>query len=198
MQGEAEGKRQDRRGDAATRRGCGEAGFSYVDMMVAVTILLVGIMAMLSAITGGIVMTTTSQQHLTAKQYTQSTIEAIFSARDLDELTFDAIGNVGDTTIPGGVFLSGDQPIYPSPGRDGIVGSADDAAGPDGTPGTSDDGAAVDGFTRQIEIANVADPDRPGAAISLRQIKVTITYMIGGARFRETMTTFAANYRTKD
>src|ERR1041384_6840955 len=157
------GGRQGRRGDAATRRrgegktqsrtahlsplrrvaaspcrDFGEAGFSYIDVMVAVTILLVGIMAMLSAITGGIVMTTTSQQHLAAKQYAQSTIEAIFSARDLDELTFSAIGNVGDTTIPGGVFLSGDQVIYPSPGRDGIVGTADDAAGPDGTTGTSD------------------------------------------------------------
>lgn len=175
-----------------------EAGFSYVDMMVAVTILLVGIMAMLSAITGGIVMTTTSQQHLAAKQYTQSTIEAIFSARDLDQLTFDAIGNVGDVTIPGGVFLSGEQPIYSSPGRDGIVGTADDQAGPDGVLGTSDDAAAADGFTRQIEISNVPDPDRPGAAISLRQIKVTVSYMIGNARFRETMTTFAANYRTQE
>lgn len=175
-----------------------EAGFSYVDVMIAVTILLVGIMAMLSAITAGIIMTSTSQQHLAAKQYAQSTIEAIFSARDLDELTFDAIGNVGDTTIPGGIFLSGEQPIYPSPGRDGVVGTADDAAGPDGTSGTSDDGAAADGFTRQIEISNVPDPDRPGAAITLRQVKVTITYMIGGGRFRETMTTYAANYRTRD
>lgn len=186
------------RASQARGRVAGEAGFSYVDMMVAVTILLVGIMAMLSAITGGIVMTTTSQQHLAAKQYTQSTIEAIFSARDLDELTFEAIGNVGDTTIPGGVFLTGDQPIYSSPGRDGIVGTADDAAGPDGTPGTSDDGVPSDSFTRQIEITSVPDPDRPGAAISLRQIKVTVSYLIGSARLRETMTTFAANYRTED
>ena len=84
-----------------------EAGFSYVDVMIAVTILLVGVMAMLSAITSGIVMTTTSQQQLSAKQYAQSTIESIFSARDIETLGFDAIGNVGDTSIPGGVFLSG-------------------------------------------------------------------------------------------
>lgn len=175
-----------------------EAGFSYVDVMIAVTVLLVGIMAMLSAITAGIIMTSTSQQHLAAKQYAQSTIEAIFSARDLDELTFDAIGNVGDTSIPGGIFLSGEQPIYTTPGRDGIVGTADDAAGPDGASGTADDGTAADGFTRQIEITNVPDPDRPGAVITLRQVKVTITYMIGGGRFRETMTTYAADYRTRD
>jgi type II secretory pathway pseudopilin PulG len=182
---------------ASTPR-CNEAGFSYVDVMIAVTILLVGIMGMLSAITAGVVMTSTSQQHLAAKQYAQSTIEAIFSARDLDELTFDAIGNVGDTNIPGGVFLSGDQRIYSSPGRDGVVGTADDAAGPDGTSGTADDGVPADGFTRQIEITNVPDPDRPGAAITLRQIKVTISYMIGGGRFRETLTSYAADYRTRD
>ncbi|MEN3336144.1 MAG: hypothetical protein V7641_5509, partial [Blastocatellia bacterium] len=67
MRDKAKGKRQEMRGGAARHRDSGEAGFSYVDMMVAVTILLVGIMAMLSAITGGIVMTTTSQQHLAAK-----------------------------------------------------------------------------------------------------------------------------------
>ena len=179
-----------------------ESGFSYVDMMVAVTILMVGIMAMLSAITSGIVMTTTSQQHLAAKQYVQSTVESIFSARDIDpsgggtQLSFDTIGNVGDSTIPGGVFLSGEQPIYQSPGRDGIVGTADDAAGPDGVLGSGDDTPPVSGFTRQIEISNVPDPDRPGAPISLRQIKVTISYVAGRARLSESMTTYAANYRS--
>jgi Tfp pilus assembly protein PilV len=175
-----------------------EEGFSYVDVMVAVTILLVGVMAMLSAITSGIVMTTTSQQQLAAKQYAQSSIEAIFSARDLDTLGFDAIGNVGDTTIPGGVFLTGDRKFYSTAGPDGVVGTADDAAGPDGIVGTSDDSPAVDGFTRQITITNIPDPDRPSAAISLRQIDVTISYNLGKSQYRETMTSYVANYRTKD
>jgi len=173
-----------------------EAGFSYVDMMIAVTILLVGVMAMLSAITSGVVMTTTSQQQLAAKQYAQSTVESIFSARDLDQLRFDSIGNVGDTSIPGGVFLTGPQLIYTTFGRDGIIGTADDAAGPDQVLGTTDDVAPVPGFTRQIEISNVPDPDRPTSPISLRQVKVTIIYNLGSAQFRESMTTFAANYRT--
>ncbi len=175
-----------------------EAGFSYVDVMIAITILLVGVMAMLSAITSGIVMTTTSQQQLAAKQYAQSTIEAIFSARDLDALGFDAIGNVGDTTIPGGVFLTGDLRFYSTAGPDGIIGTADDAAGPDGIVGTSDDSPAVDGFTRQMTITNLPDPDRPAAAISLRQIDVTISYNLGKSKYRETMTSYVANYRTKD
>lgn len=175
-----------------------EAGFSYVDVMIAVTIILVGVMAMLSAITSGMVMTTTSQQALAAKQYAQSTVEAIFSARDLERLGFNAIGNVGDGTIPGAVFLTGDIRFYLSSGPDGIIGTADDAAGADGIVGTSDDSPPVDGFSRQITITNIPDPDRPAAPISLRQIDVTISYKMGNGQFRETMTTYVANYRTRD
>ncbi len=175
-----------------------EAGFSYVDVMIAVTILLVGVIAMLSAITSGIVMTTTGQQQLAAKQYAQSTIESIFSARDLDSFGFDAIGNVGDANIPGGVFLTGDRKFYSTAGPDGVVGTADDEAGTDGTVGTSDDSPAVDGFTRQITITDIPDPDRPSAAISLRQIDVTISYKLAKSVYRETMTSYVANYRTKD
>lgn len=173
-----------------------EAGFSYVDVMIAVTILLVGVLAMLSAITSGMVMTTTSQQALAAKQYAQSTVEAIFSARDLEALGFDAVGNIGDTSIPGAVFLTGDRPFYPTAGPDGIIGTADDSAGPDGVVGTSDDSPLVDGFSRQITITNVPDPDRPAAAISLRQIDVSISYRMGNGLYREQMITYVANYRT--
>jgi hypothetical protein len=173
-----------------------DSGFSYVDVMIAVTILLVGVMAMLSAITSGIVMTTTSQQQLAAKQYALSTVEAIFSARDLDTLGFAAIGNLGDAAIPGGVFLSGDRMFYSTAGPDGVIGTADDAAGPDGVAGTADDTPPVEGFSRRITITNVPDPDRPAAAISLRQIEVTISYKIGRGDYREVMTSYAANYRT--
>jgi Tfp pilus assembly protein PilV len=173
-----------------------ETGFLYMDVMIAVTILLIGVIAMLTAITSGIVMTTTSQQQLAAKHYVQSTIEAIFSARDLDRLGFDVVGNVGDATIPGGVFLTGFRNFYLTAGTDGIVGTNDDAEGPDLTVGTADDSSPVDGFQREIRISNVADPNNPGGPITVRQIDVTVTYAVGNARFSESMTTFAANYRT--
>lgn len=177
-----------------------QTGFSYVDVMIAVTVLMVGVMAMLSAITSGMVMTTTSQQQLAAKQYALSTVEAIFSARDVnpDVLGWDAIGNIGDATIPGGVFSSGDGPFYSTAGPDGIIGTADDSAGPDGVVGNSDDSSPVDGFSREIVITNIPDPDRPGAAISLRQLDVTVSYKLGNAQLRQTMTSYAANYRTQD
>lgn len=173
-----------------------EAGFLYMDVMIAVTVLLVGVIAMLTAITSGIVMTTTSHQQLAAKQYVQSTIEAIFSARDLVDLGFDVIGNVGDATIPGGVFLTGERNFYTTAGTDGIVGTADDSEGPDHTVGTGDDTPPIDGFLRQITISNPPGLNTPGSPTTLRQIEVTVTYRIGNGQFRESMTTFAANYRT--
>ena len=175
-----------------------QAGYSYIDVMIAVTILLVGIMAMLAAITRGVQMTTRGQDQLAAKQYALSTVEAIFSARDLDSLGFESIGNVGDSTIPSGVFLTGDRQFYTTAGPDGIVGTADDSAGPDGVVGNTDDTPPVDGYLRNIVITNIPDPDRPTppAPITLRQIDVTIIYMIGNTQQRETVTTYAANYRT--
>jgi hypothetical protein len=173
-----------------------EAGFSYLDVMMAITILMVGVMALVSAITGGLTMTTSSQQALTAKQFASSTVEAIYTARDLGPLGWNAVGNVGDVNIPGAVFVTDKQNIYPTPGEDGIVGTADDQAGPDGDSGTADDGVAVPGFQRMIQVADIPDPDRPNSPITLRQIDVHIYYYVGSIEHEETFTSFIANYRT--
>lgn len=174
-----------------------EAGFSYIDVMIAVTILLVGVMALVSAITSGITMTTSSQQALAGKQIAASTVESIFTLRDLDKLGWDALGNVGDSAIPGGVFVAGEQDIYPTYGGDGIIGTADDVLGPDGYEGTSDDGQPVAGYRREIRITDIPDPDRPSSPITLRRIDVIIHYYVGSVPRDETFTTYAANYRLK-
>ncbi len=175
-----------------------ESGYSMVDVMIAIAILLVGVLALVGATARAIVQTTQSQDALIAKQYASSTIEAIFSARDLDTLGWDAVGNVGSAEVPGGVFVTGEQGIWPTAGADGIVGTDDDSAGPNGSPGDSDDGTPAEGFRREITIANVPDPLRPNATPSLRRIDVTISYTVGGKRYRETFTTYVANYRTDD
>ncbi len=182
-----------------------ESGFSYVDVMIAVTILLVGVMALLSAITSGIAMTTKSHNALTAKQMASSTVESIYAARDLPAtvapprvaLGWESIGNVGNLAIPGGIFLAGRQPIYPSAGNDGIFGSADDPAGPDGLMGTADDGEAISLLQREIRVTDIIDPDRPNAPITLRQIDVIIYYSVGSLARQETFTSYIANYRVR-
>lgn len=171
-----------------------ESGFSYIDVLIAVAILLIGVMALLSAITYAVVGTSRNQAQLVAKQYAASTIESIFAARDLTTLTFDRIGNVGSPTVPGGVFPSGPQNIYEGTGRDGIVGTADDQAGPDGSLNTPDDAPQVPGFQRTITITDVPDPRFPTAPITMRQIDVTISYSIGNRQTQETFVTYIANY----
>lgn len=176
-----------------------ESGFSYIDVMIGVTILLVGVLALVSAITRGIAMTTVSQEMLAAKQIAAGTVEAIFTARDVEEiLGWETIGNVGSTSVPGGVFVTGEQAIYPTPGQDGIVGTADDSKGPDGVAGNADDGVPEPGFSRTIVITDLTDPARPNAPISLRQIDVTVNYWVGAKKQTETFTTFIANYRTEE
>jgi type II secretory pathway pseudopilin PulG len=145
-----------------------EAGFSYIDVLIGITILLIGVLAMISAMTSAVFMTTQNQNQLTAKQIAASTLESIFSVRDIRVLQFSAIGNVGDPQIPGGIFLNGPQPIWPTAGKDGIVGTADDKDGPDGIPNSGDEGVPMQGFQRQIKITNIPDPDRPTAPPTLR------------------------------
>jgi len=187
-------------GEVAMKTRREESGFSYIDVMIAVVILMVGIMGLVGAITRAVRFATENQELLTAKQFASSTIESIFSARDVanedNSLPWDSIGNVGDGAIPGAVFLTGKQTIYQSAGKDGIVGTADDKAGADGVEGNSDDAATVIGYQREITITDVADPARPSAPISLRQITVTIHYFIGASPKEEVFTTYIANYRT--
>jgi hypothetical protein len=180
-----------------------ESGFSYIDVMIAITILLVGVLALVSAITSGIAMTTKSHDALTAKQMASSTVESIYAARDLPStvapprvaLGWAAIGNVGNAAIPGAIFLAGRQPIYPSAGNDGIFGTADDLAGPDGVIGTADDGQAIPLLQREIRVTDIIDPDRPNSPITLRQIDVIIYYSVGSLARQETFTSYIANYR---
>jgi hypothetical protein len=182
-----------------------ESGYSFVDVMIAVTILLVGVMALVSAITSGIAMTTKSHDALTAKQMASSTVESIYAARDLPAnvapprvaLGWASIGNAGDPAIPAGIFLAGRRPIYPSAGNDGIFGTADDSAGPDGMSGTADDGVAIPLLEREIRVTDIVDPDRPNSPITLRQLDVIIYYSVGSLARQETFTSYIANYRVQ-
>jgi hypothetical protein len=173
-----------------------DSGFSYLDVLIATTILLVGVLALAGAMTSAVVLTTDSEQQLVAKQQASSALEAIFSARDIDALGFDAVGNVGDPAVPGGVFLTGRQRIWPSAGADGIIGTTDDALGRDGTPSSGDEGVPDPTFERQIVITDIPNPDRPTAPISLRQITVTIFYSVGSNQRQETYVSYIADFNT--
>lgn len=159
-----------------------ERGFSYLDVMIAMTILLVGILTLGAALTAALVQTTSAESQLRAKALASSTLESVMSARWVkvggNAYTFDALQN---TTTPPGVFLANKHDIH-------------EGAGPDGLLGTSDDnGAVIPGFKRQITITNVINPLRP-SIISERRITVNITYVERGIERQESLSTNVAVY----
>ena len=109
-----------------------EAGFTYIDVMIAVVILLVGILALMSAITGAVFQTKGQEYQLTAKQIATSTMESIMSVKETDPLRlgWTKIGNIcisSPCSIPEGIFVNGFQPVRSEAGPDEILGTADDS-----------------------------------------------------------------------
>ena len=173
-----------------------QEGFTYIDVMIAIVILLVGILAMLSAITASIIQAKGQEQQVAAKQVASSTLESILSVKETDaqRLGWDKIGNVGSNPdadgVPQGIFLEGFQPVRESPGTDLIWGSADDT------------GNTLDGLEREIIIRDECDPERPSPnctppgtlAVKIRSIEVTVNYSVVGGRRQERVTTIVTSY----
>jgi type II secretory pathway pseudopilin PulG len=157
----------------------GNLGFSLIETMFAIVLLMVGVLSLGLVLSAGISYMNTSKQDFIAQQKAQETVESIFAARDTGVLAFPSIQNVGNGP---GIFVNGALPLC-DPGPDGIVGTADDdctkpdsivAPGPDGILGTADDVITPLGnFTRTVVIANVAGNS------SLREITVTVSYRTG-------------------
>jgi hypothetical protein len=162
-----------------------ERGFSYIDVVIATMILLVGILTLGAALTAALVRTTSGESYLRAKALASSTLESVMSARYVrianQPYTFDAIQNVGSGP---GVFVTGRQAVHQLPGPDGLFGTADD------------NGPLLDGFERQIVITDVNNPLRPSPPnpITERQISVTIFYKDRGFDRQEVLTTNVGNY----
>jgi prepilin-type N-terminal cleavage/methylation domain-containing protein len=153
-------------------------GFTLLETIMAISVLTVGLLALLALVTNSITTMQFAQEDLIARQKAQETLESLFSARNTQQITFDKIQNVS----AGGIFLEGFQPLR-IPGADGIVGTQDDGGienmtlpGPDGLLGTSDDiQQALGTFERQIIIAPVPRADGT-ANPDLRQVTVTMRY----------------------
>lgn len=172
-----------------------EAGFSYIDVMIAVVILLVGILALVSAITGAIFQTKGQEQQLAAKQIATSTMESIMSVKETDaaRLGWNKVGNICVTApcaVPQGIFQNGAQPVKMEPGPDEVLGTADDT------------GTVMTGFTREIIIRDECDPDRPsyncnpvGAMpVRIRSVEINVRYFVGAIQRTERLTTVLTNY----
>ena len=175
-----------------------ESGFSYIDVMIALVILMVGILALLSGISGSMLQSKGHEQQLLAKQVATSTMESIMAVKETDptRLGWSAIGNVGTnpdpvTGVNQGIFLVGQQQVMTDAGPDEVIGTFDD------------NGTVVPQLQRRIVITDVCDPDRPSPVICspagdtpvlIRAITVTITYNVGALQRQEQLATVLTNY----
>lgn len=176
-----------------------ESGFSLIETIIALVILMVGILATLSAISFSIFYVQESEKVTFAKEYARSTMETIFSIRDLQ--LFDS--NIADGTYKwdrivmksdnnSGIFLSGWNPIRENPGADGIYGTSDDAcsgAGACVVGGTTNNSAVVPDYQRKIEITDINE----NGIVRKRYIVVRVRYWVGIKEREITESTIIAN-----
>lgn len=184
-----------------------QAGFSYIDVMIAIVIMMVGILAMVGALSANIVRSLESEKRTMAKQLALSTIESIISAKEIQRPGvvdgWDSLRNVlvnppiGETN---GIFVTGFNPVRTDLGWDGVAGTVDDAcsgSGPCVVPGRpTNSSPLMMGFQRQIVITDVDDPERPSPPnpISRRRVDVTVKYFVNQATRTETTSTIITNY----
>jgi prepilin-type N-terminal cleavage/methylation domain-containing protein len=152
-------------------------GFSLIEVMFAVVILSVGLMALLAVFAQAVSAAKFSREDLIAKQKARETLEGVYAARNDTSISFSDIQNAAN----GGIFNDGFRPMY-LPGANGIVGTAQDTTtldsmtlpGPDGKLGTSDDVTVpLVNYQRQILITSVTNPDG-STNPDLRRVSVTV------------------------
>jgi prepilin-type N-terminal cleavage/methylation domain-containing protein len=171
-----------------------DAGFTLIEVLIAMMLLVVGVLALTSAVAVNARRLTGSQDQLQASQRAAEAIESVFKARDNSVLTWSQIRNVlGASGADGGVFTDGPCDIR-DPGPDGLINTADDGAieqivkpGPDGLLGTADDvSTPLWGFTREIEIRDIS--------ATLRQLRVIVRYQSANGPAQYVVTTYISAY----
>ena len=176
------------------------AGFTYIDVMIAVVILMVGILALLSGVAGAVVQSRSQSAQLQAKQIAASTMESIMSLKETDpnRMGWITVGNVGTNPdvngIPRGLFVTGEQPVRADAGLDEVLGTADDS------------GPVIPNVTREIVITDECDPDRPSyncptqgpLGVRIRTVTVRVSYLIGQVRRQEVIRTALTDYAVAD
>jgi prepilin-type N-terminal cleavage/methylation domain-containing protein len=172
-----------------------QRGFTLIEVMIAVAVMTIGILAVLASFATAIAATASAQEDLIARHKALDAMESIYTARNSQQLPFASINNVA----AGGIFLPGALPLKCA-GPDGIVGTADDTPctapdtgaacpggveclvlpGPDGILGTADDiPQSLSNFTRSITFNPVTLPSGNINA-NLIAVTITVTYIKPG------------------
>ena len=176
-----------------TCRSRSTAGFTLLEVMIAILILSVGVLGLASTMSECIGYMQMSQNDFIAQQKAQQGLESVFFARDSKLYQWVQISNVSN----GGIFLDGPQPLLHA-GPNGVVGTAQDdpnrpdmiiGPGPDGILGTADDvKIPLTTFTRQIILTDIAGEP------NLRKIQVIVQYQAARFPRQYTLTSYISRY----
>lgn len=163
--------------------GSSEAGFSLLEMIVAMVILTFGLLGVAGAISYALMAGNRGRGVTNSNMLIISALEQIETLRNTGQLNFDEISNSHVNGSPFTFFPTEFLPVSVIPGNDGVFGTADDliVPGPDGIYGNSDDRTdttlARPGVTRRILITSI-NP-------SLKKITVTLRYSPNGGEIKE-------------
>lgn len=172
-----------------------QAGFSLIEVLFAMAVLMVGVVGLAGSIAAGARRLTGTQDQLLATERAAEAAESVFKARDNRTIAWAQIRNVAD----GGIFVDGAQDVR-TPGSDGLVNTADDGdaetmlrPGADGMLGTDDDEETpLYGMTREIEILDVVNDGVVSA--TLRELRVIVRYRAGSGTEEFVLTTYISAY----
>ena len=168
----------------------GEAGFSMLEVIVAIFILTTALIGTAAALTFALEFGAISKNVSNGKLVIVSSIEEIESLRNSRRLEYKQIDNVADvdnlnSPNPFTGFLDDFQPVSLTPGPDGVNGTADDLlnAGADDIYGTADDYTDQtlirSGYSRKIEITELPTTK------TIKKVKVTVRYFGAGGKVGE-------------
>lgn len=169
-----------------------QAGFTMIEMVVAMMVLMVGLLGLASAVAYALAVTNGGRNVTNTKLLIVAVLEQMENLRNTKELAYCQISNAGasdlatcqtdnDAPVFNG-FETGFKPVSKVPGPDGLFGTPDDlkVPGPDGLYGTPDDTVdttlARAGYEREVVITPLTT--------TLKKIVVTLKYPAGDGKTR--------------
>jgi len=191
-----------------TNAGNADRGFTLIEVMIAIVVMSVGLLAVIASLATAVAATQSSEEDLIARQKALEAMESIYTARNSQQIPFSSVANVSN----GGIFLNGAQALKCA-GPDGLVNTGDDVncttasgatcpdggaecmvlPGADGILGTADDVTmSLGNFTRTITITPTTYPSGPNAGSpnpNMMGITITVSYTKAGLPARS----FTAN-----
>lgn len=161
------------------KAGHSQAGFTLIEMVVAMLIMLIGLLALAATIAFALSVSNKGRSVTNTKLLVVSILEQMETLRNTKQLTYGQISNAGHVDDTGATqsfagFPNDFRDVSVNPGPDGIFGTSDDLvdAGPDATYGTNDDWVnptlARAGYSRQILVTPLSD--------NLKKIQVTLQF----------------------